>query len=159
MPSEVSNFSVKVNSKCPQQTIIIPAQFESLDNVCAFVTQQAESCGLEESAVHAVELSVDEAVSNIIEHSYGGECLEDIEVTCQLTPQGLVVTLKDCGQPFDPSKVPDPNLTIELQKRQVGGLGFYFMHRLMDEVAFTFIPGVNGNPGCNILKMVKHKLA
>ena len=60
------------------------AQFANLDNVREFVGDAAQKCGLNASAIYAAQLAVDEAFSNIIEHAYGGECMEMIECTCQI---------------------------------------------------------------------------
>lgn len=138
-------------------TVYFMAQFEVLDDLREFVGQQAQACGLDEKSVYAVQLAVDEAFTNIIEHAFGGECRENIECICQCTPVGLEVTLIDCGRPFNPSVVPDPDLVSDLEDRQIGGLGLYFMHKMMDEVWFTFATDSEEHPGCNILKMVKHK--
>jgi serine/threonine-protein kinase RsbW len=133
------------------------ARFESLSDLRDFAAQAALDCGLTESAVYSVQMAVDEAFTNIIEHAFGGECQEEIECTCQIEAVGLRITLRDCGKPFNPLAVPEPDLTTDIEERQVGGLGLYFMRQLMDEVHFTFLPGENDQTGCNILTMVKYK--
>ena len=139
------------------RTRIYPAQFESLDAVRDFVGQAAKSCGLDETAVYAVQMAVDEAFTNIIEHAYGGECLEEIQCSCAIGKDELTITLKDCGEPFNPVEVPEPDLDAGLEQRQAGGLGLFFIRNLMDEVQFTFVPKTAGQEGCNILTMVKRK--
>lgn len=140
----------------PRQ-VIFPAQFNMLDEVRDFVAQAAQACCLDAKAVYSVQLAMDEAFTNVVEHAYGGECAESIECTCQVTGNELVVTMKDCGRTFDPNEVPNPDLESELQERQIGGLGLYFMRQLMDEVEFKFLPPQQGQPGCNLLRMVKRK--
>ncbi len=136
---------------------VFPAVFKSLDEARSFVAEEAKIYGLSPREVYAVQLAVDEAFTNIVEHAYGGECQEKIECTCQITDEGLVITLRDCGKQFNPLEVPDPNLEAELEEREIGGLGLYFMRQLMDEVSFTFIPQSGGEAGCNLLRMVKRK--
>lgn len=148
---------VKENPENSVYSVVYPANFESLAAVRQFVVHLAEECGLKESAVNAVELAVDEAFTNIVEHAYGGECQEEIECTCRLEQQGITITLRDCGQPFSPEGVPAPDLDADLEDRQVGGLGLYFMRQLMDEVNFTFVKGAPGQRGGNILTMTKRK--
>ena len=138
-------------------TVYFTAQFNVLDDLREFVGQEAQTCGLDEKSVYAVQLAVDEAFTNIIEHAFGGECQENIECICHCTRSGLEITLIDCGKPFNPSVVPDPDLVSDLEDRQIGGLGLYFMHKMMDEVWFTFAAETDEHPGCNILKMVKRK--
>jgi serine/threonine-protein kinase RsbW len=49
----------------------------------------------------------------------------------------FVVTIRDRGKPFDPSSVPAPDLHADLGERRVGGLGIYFMRKMMDEVSYS----------------------
>jgi anti-sigma regulatory factor (Ser/Thr protein kinase) len=129
-----------------------PGRYESLAKIAKFVTQAAVQAGLNETAIFAVQMSVDEACSNIIEHAYGGENIGDIDCTCKIDSQGLTVILHDWGAPFDPEKVPEPDLTSPLEKRKEGGLGLFFIRKLMDEVHFEF----SAEKG-NTLTMVKRK--
>lgn len=81
-------------------------------------------------------MAVDEACSNIIEHAYGGEGKGSIRCTCSVTDQELKVVLQDTGQSFDPSSVPRPNLSDNIDEREAHGLGLYFIRQWMDEVFF-----------------------
>jgi serine/threonine-protein kinase RsbW len=46
-----------------------PGRFDSLTVISEFVTRAAQAAGLDTRAVCAVQLAVDEACSNIIEHA------------------------------------------------------------------------------------------
>jgi len=146
------------NSVCTRiktsKTLTFPGQFEGLAAISEFVTGAARDAGLDARAIFAVQLAVDEACSNIIDHAYGGEGYGDIECTCRVTDDGLTVILRDQGRPFDPSCVPQPNLCPSLEDEDCtgGGLGLYFMHQLMDEVHFVFTPDSG-----NVLTMVKRR--
>lgn len=141
----------------PAKIANFPARFESLDLIRAFVGQAAGECGLDEPGTYAVQLAVDEACTNIIEHAYEGECKEDIQCTCQIGPEALTIVIRDCGKPFDPKQVPDPDLDASLEDRHAGGLGLYFMRQLMDEVSFRFIQDDGNGQSCNLLTLVKRK--
>jgi anti-sigma regulatory factor (Ser/Thr protein kinase) len=147
----------ELSSEESSYTLTLLAQFENLERVRAFVGRHAEAYGLSPAEVYSVQLAVDEAFSNVVEHAYGGECHEKIECTCQITDQGLVITLRDCGRPFQPEEIPNPDLEAELQAREIGGLGLYFIRQLMDEVEFTFISETEPQRTCNVLRMVKRK--
>jgi serine/threonine-protein kinase RsbW len=140
------------------RSVFYTAQFENLDLVRTFVAEAAEDCGLEPAAVYAVQLAVDEAFSNIIEHAYGGESSDqNIQCECRIGRDGLTVTLVDCGRPFNPLDVPAPDLEADLEDREVGGLGLFFIHEMMDEVKFDFGVHPGTDKPCNILTMVKRK--
>jgi serine/threonine-protein kinase RsbW len=134
------------------QTATFPARLDSLAAIGEFVTRAAEAAGLDARAVYAVQLAVEEACSNIIEHAYGGEGRGDIECTCMISNNGLTVVLRDYGRPFNPASVPKPDLYASLEDRNAGGLGFYLIHQLMDQVRFEFTPDSG-----NVLTMVKRK--
>jgi serine/threonine-protein kinase RsbW len=147
----------KHSAKESPSRITLPARFASLDSVRDFVHQAAEECGMGYKTVCEVELAVDEAFTNIIEHSYGGESQEQIECICRQTNDRLVVVLKDCGTPFDPTIVPEPDVDATLKMRKVGGLGMFFMNQLMDEVRYSFTTGPGDRKNCNALTLVKRK--
>lgn len=132
-------------------TAIFPGRYDSLAEIAELIHQASQEFGLDSCAAYAVETSVDEACSNIIEHSYKGEDRGNIEISYAIQKNELVITLKDSGKEFKPKKVPKPNLNIPLHHREDHGLGLYFMHQWMDEVTFDFIDGHN------IVTMVKRK--
>jgi len=134
------------------KTATFPARFDSLAAIGQFVTHAAKAAGLDARAVYAVQLAVDEACANIIEHAYGGEGRGDIECTCIVNNNGLTVILRDYGRPFDPTSVPEPDLCASLEDRKARGLGLYFIRQLMDKVRFEFTPDSG-----NMLTMVKCK--
>ena len=131
------------------ETLTFPGRFDSLAAISEFVSRAAEAAGLDERAVYAVQMATDEACSNIIKHAYGGEGRGAIECTCRVDDDRLIVMLRDHGRPFDPASVPKPDLNSDLEDRDIGGLGLYFVHKLMDEVCFEFTPGSG-----NLLTMV-----
>lgn len=131
---------------------IFPGQFEQLANIRQFVSDAALAAGLNEKDTQAVEQAVDEACSNIIEHAYGGENQGEILCTCCPIDGGIKISLQDFGKPFNPEDVPEPDLSKGLMEVQIGGLGLYFIRRLMDDIQFEF----TSNRG-NILTMVKYR--
>ncbi len=158
-PLEVSNDPKSSFSK----TKSFPGRYESLARIGDFVREMAQEAGFESFAVYSIEMAVDEACSNIIEHAYGGEAAgEDITCTCKITEDDLIVELHDHGQAFDPADIPLPNVHAALHARETGGLGLYFMRQLMDEVLFSFSPGSKAKDGGksrqgNHLILIKHK--
>jgi serine/threonine-protein kinase RsbW len=137
-----------------EQKLTFPGRYDSLAAISEFVTQAAEAADLDERAIYAVQLAVDEASTNVIEHAYGGEGRGEIEITCSINSDGLTVTLRDHGSPFDPERVPPPDLAASLEERDAGGLGLNLMRRLMDEVHFHSAPDSG-----NVLTLVKRKRA
>lgn len=132
---------------------VFAGRLANLKEISIFVTQAAKEAGLDDSAVYAVQLAVDEAATNVIEHSYGGDDQGDIKITCQNVSNGFKIILVDHGKPFNPEKVKKPNINLPLEEIHPRGLGMYFMRQVMDEVIFEFSPKL-GNK-VTMIKRVK----
>jgi anti-sigma regulatory factor (Ser/Thr protein kinase) len=130
-----------------ERRLVLPARFESVRSVCDFVVEAAEEAGLEDQSCFHVELAVDEACTNIVEHAYGrsGEgCIEVAYGThLEDSERFFVVRLIDTGDPFDPTAVPQPQIANGGDLLPVGGLGIHFMREMMDRVEFHFHSGWN----------------
>jgi len=123
---------------------------KNLEEICDYVTHYANESGLNETEVYAVQLAVDEATTNIVEHGYGQECPERIDITCEILEDGLKVTIYDDAEPFTPDTVPEPDMHVTLDEMKPRGLGIYLIHKMMDEVNYDTTP----NKG-NTLTMIK----
>lgn len=123
---------------------------KNLEEICDYVTHCADAAGLDESEVYAVQLAVDEASTNIMEHGYGRECPNRIDITCEILDDGLKVVIYDDAEPFDPELVPDPEINVSLDDVKPRGLGIFFMRKMMDEVQYEAIPEKG-----NTLTMIK----
>jgi len=130
-----------------EQRFVAPARFASIADIEEFVLRAARLAGLDEEALFHVELAVDEACTNIVEHAYGGEGNDQIEVACGTrVVEGtgyFIVRLRDQGKPFDPDVILPPRPTSNVEALQVGGLGIHFMRKSMDRIEFQFGEGGN----------------
>jgi len=131
--------------------LTVDGRLDNLASIADFVVKAAQASGLNERATFEVQMAVDEACTNVIQHSYEGEGKGEIVLCCELADSDFVVTIRDHGCPFDPECVPAPDLTCSLAERREGMLGLYFMRQLMDEVCFRF--DAEGNE----LTMVKRR--
>jgi serine/threonine-protein kinase RsbW len=138
------------------QRLIVPGRFDRLTEIAAFITEAAREAGLGDDDVFHVEMAVDEACSNIIEHAYA-HISGDIDLlwTCP-GPGQMEIVIHDSGEPFDPDAVPLPPIGRQDQMDDLneGGLGLYFIRKLMDEVRFEFTPGQG-----NTLYLAKRRVA
>jgi anti-sigma regulatory factor (Ser/Thr protein kinase) len=130
--------------------ITIPAKEEAIAQIREFYQQAANDCGLSAEKTYAVLTAIEEAVWNIIEHSYMENDSGQIRCLAEKTSQGLLITLIDFGNPMPPERIPDRDYILKANPRKLGGMGLYLMFHLMDEVNFDF-----SRPGENKLSMLK----
>jgi serine/threonine-protein kinase RsbW len=116
---------------------VFDGSLERLADIRAFVGSAAQSLGGSADDAFACELACDEAAANIFHHALEAR---PGRITLRVWRDGnkLALQLHYHGKSFDPSRIPEPDLTAPLEERPVGGLGLYFMRQLMDEVAFEF---------------------
>ena len=129
-----------------------PGRLENLEKISDFIVQAAKEAGLDDSATYAVQLAVDEAATNIIEHAYRGTNQGIIICSYDVLKDGIKIVLKDQGRPFDPQAVPEPNIKVPLEDLKPRGLGLYMMRKVMDDIRFEFSPKHG-----NTLTMFKRK--
>jgi anti-sigma regulatory factor (Ser/Thr protein kinase) len=53
------------------------------------------------------------------------------------------LSVEDDGRPFDPLSQPEPDTTLTLEDRKVGGLGIHFARRLVREITYRWSGGRN----------------
>jgi serine/threonine-protein kinase RsbW len=106
-----------------------------------------EVFGFSPPECRSVTRAVDEALTNIIRHCYGGELDQPIEVVCSrvqrrgssLRRTGLEILLSDRGPAVDPAKLRGRRL----DEIKPGGLGLHFIRQSMDTVEFKRVRGMN----------------
>ena len=134
-----------------ESTLTVEGIYSNLGKIGAFVEQFTRRIGFDSRSTYAVQMAVDEACSNIIEHGYGGEGKGEIYLQFQQLADGIKVIIQDRGAPFDPDAVPAPNVEAPLEERGEGGLGLFLMRQLMDEVIFEFAGDEGGDTNTLIL--------
>lgn len=123
--------------------LVVPAQHDQLARLATFVAVAAAEVGFAKTQINRIELAVDEACSNIIDHAYkGGIGPITLVVDCE-PGRELKVILIDRGKAFDPGQVPDFQPCGSLDHVKIGGLGIHLMRQAMDDVCFEFdVPGL-----------------
>jgi anti-sigma regulatory factor (Ser/Thr protein kinase) len=104
-----------------------------------------EVLGFSASECRSVTRAVDEALTNIMRHCYGGRLDQPIDVSCKRLPrrsssrEGLEILLSDRGPAVDPAKMRGRRL----DEIKPGGLGLHFIRQSMDTVEYQRARGIN----------------
>jgi len=120
--------------------VTVKASRENLSHLLLFIEQACNRYKLTKPTRLNLQLAVEEACVNIIEHGYDGLQPGMIEVTFQLKDDQVFITITDFGHAFDPTTYPPPDRSSEWDKRPVGGLGVFLLREVMDEVRYTSDP-------------------
>ena len=129
-------------------TLDVASRFEMLDIVQTVLVQCCGLVGFDDEATHYMSVAVRESVVNAIKHGNKQDEAKRVHLQFTLLDRALEVQVKDQGQGFDPTEVPDPLAPENLLKAY--GRGIFFMRQFMDEVSYSFPPR-----GGTVVKMVK----
>ena len=117
-------------------TIRLPATMDSLHLFLKRAVLCAEKQGFSPDRIRDIELALEELLVNIINYAYPGE-EGSIDLTCFQDARGrLVFEIVDNGVPFDMLAYADPDTTLQIEDRRIGGLGIFFVKQLMDDVRY-----------------------
>jgi sigma-B regulation protein RsbU (phosphoserine phosphatase) len=122
--------------------ITVPAKLDNLDAVMDFVGGHICETGMDSQRQSSIEVAVEEIFVNIASYSYGdGD--GDVTIRVETCPEKIVVEFKDSGYPYDPLAKEDPDITLALTERDIGGLGILLVKKMMDEVRYVYRDGQN----------------
>src|SRR5579859_2124693 len=127
-----------------ERRLTIPGLLNKIPEAGDFVVQAAEAAGLDERAVYYCQMAVDEWCTNIIQHGYAEENARNrIIIFCQSGDHALSITITDDAPPFDPMDLPGDQPARLIEEREPGGLGWFFIRKMMDEVHYEYYDGHN----------------
>ena len=111
--------------------------------LAGFMDSVASEFGLDPSLAMNLNLALEEAVTNVIMYAYPEGV--DGEVYLDASKEGncLKFTLSDKGKPFDPTAVPEADVSASVEDRPIGGLGIHLVRNIMDKVGYRRIEGKN----------------
>jgi len=116
--------------------LTLPAKLSNLRELVELVSKCAADLGLNSEKITDIGVATEEVLVNICNYAYQGEAGE-VKVSCMVDDESrFIIEIEDRGIPFDINMLDDPNLTIDLNEREVGGLGVYIIKELMDEVQY-----------------------
>ena len=113
-------------------TMKLDVSIDEMPRVSDFVISQAKRSGMDNKGISELRLVVEEAVANVVNYSGAS----DIMLGATKQKGRLSMTLSDNGIPFDPTKVPSPDLTVPGEERPIGGLGIHFMREMSDGLTY-----------------------
>ena len=99
---------------------------------------------LEVRALEAMQVALDEVLSNVVRHGYGADGREGlIELRFRYHDGLLEVGVIDDAEPFNPLEADEPDTSSDLVDRPIGGLGNLVVRELMDAVEYRRTDGRN----------------
>jgi anti-sigma regulatory factor (Ser/Thr protein kinase) len=122
--------------------IKLPAKLENLGSLLQSIMSTAGQEGFSGPKLNHIEITAEEAIVNVFNYAYP-EGNGDVEVRCKEDDDSFIIEIVDSGVPFDVTSLAEPDTTATLSEREIGGLGIFFMKKMMDDVRYSRENGRN----------------
>lgn len=124
--------------------ITVPAKTDELDRVLDFVNETLEGADCSMRIQTQIDIAVEEIFVNIANYAYNPEIGKaEIVVEISEQPVTVAITFEDSGVPYNPLEKKDPDVTLNAEERDIGGLGIFMAKKSMDDIEYTYRDGKN----------------
>jgi anti-sigma regulatory factor (Ser/Thr protein kinase) len=125
------------------KALLINNQIDELSRVAIWLEELGEEWEFPMSFVLSLNLVLEEALTNTILYGYEDKSLHAIEILFSKSGNLLKVSIVDDALAYDPTSKPDPDITLSVQDRPIGGLGVFLIKKIMDTVEYKRIENKN----------------
>lgn len=117
-------------------SLSIPADLSYLSMAHNFVREASRQRGFSGDDLYKIELSLEEAMTNVIQHAFTEDEKESFQIVCRHVPLGIEIVIREKGMPFDPRQLPEYRSGDDAENLSTSGMGIFLMRQSMDEVSF-----------------------
>ena len=126
------------------EQMTFPADTDSLNEILLFVNKLLDDVSCPEKEKKQFGMAVEEVFVNIASYAYGGgNGTAEIRLTVGAEPGFAEVCISDSGFSYNPLDNPDPDLAMDVERRQHGGFGIFMVKKTMDIVTYERKDGKN----------------
>ena len=124
--------------------LVIEARKTNLDAVLSFIDEQLGEAECSKKTRMTIDVAVEELFVNISSYAYDPKIgTAVVQVSVHNKPLSVEITFIDNGKPYDPLAKTDPDVTLDAEHRQIGGLGIFMVKKSMDDVQYEYKDGRN----------------
>ena len=120
-----------------RRSLTVDASLDRSEEVTGFI--EAALAAFPDPVIRHFQIAADEIFSNIVNYSN----TEKVSISCRTAEGQAELTFSDSGDPYDPLQQPDPDVTLAVDEREIGGLGVFIARKLMDSVSYKYKDGQN----------------
>jgi serine/threonine-protein kinase RsbW len=118
--------------------LTIASQLEFIDLVTTLTDNVTQMIGFDDETSYWINMAVRESVANAIEHGNKYDPQKSVDIRFTIGVDALRVSVRDYGEGFDPTTLPDPLDPHNLLNP--AGRGILYMRTFMDRVDYERHP-------------------
>jgi anti-sigma regulatory factor (Ser/Thr protein kinase) len=105
----------------------------AMDIATGWLTQ----CGVKPEVKYLALLAIEELATNCMKFGFSPHANHTIVVDMSIADGRLVIVVTDDGRAFNPLENRDPNTTIPVENRDIGGLGIHLLKKMADKFCYV----------------------
>ena len=126
------------------KSITVEAVIQNVETVTEFVNAVLEENDCPAKVQMRIDVALDEIFGNIAYYAYGNSCGNvTIQIEIEKDLPGIVLTFIDQGMPYNPLENKEPDITLDIEEREIGGLGIFLVKKTMDALSYEYVDGQN----------------
>lgn len=91
----------------------------------------------------ALQLILEELVTNIINHGSNSQKSEIIEIALLVEEDSIKLAIRDNARAFNPLEAAEPDTGQSLEERDIGGLGLFLVRKKVKSLSYEYKDGFN----------------
>lgn len=133
--------------------ITVDATIDNVQTITDFVDERLEEMNCPVKAQMQIDIVIDELCSNVARYAYSDRTGKvTVSVDTVDKPMKVWLTFIDEGIPYNPLAKEDPDITLSVEERKLGGLGIYMVKKMMDEFRYEYKDGKNIVTVCKVIE-------
>jgi serine/threonine-protein kinase RsbW len=126
------------------ESLTLHARLSELSKIPSWLDELASLYPIPERTRYAMDLCLEEVISNIIRHGHSNESSDVVKVSFLPDRNGFVaLVVEDAAPPFNPLLAPVPECPRSLDEMPTGGQGIHLLKRFADAIEYESVPGGN----------------
>jgi serine/threonine-protein kinase RsbW len=135
-PGRTSGWAAARPRMSASLSLTLANRMDEVSRLVALLASFSARAGLSEDLAFRLTITLDEAVTNVIEHAYDDAAAHEIGLSVRWDGASLTAVIEDDGRLFDPLQVPRPDIDAPIDERRSGGLGVYLVRAFAQTVEY-----------------------
>ena len=133
------NFRINLNGQLDEIVDLVSELHKAVELFCLLPETESQ-----------LNLILEELYTNSVNYGFTNILHPKVKIELLIDHDKLIVIYRDNGQAFNPLELRDPDLTLNIEDRAIGGLGIFFVKSLTDHAEYLY----DGN--FNQIRMTKY---
>lgn len=116
---------------------------DQIEKLLPWLEELRKEFQLDQTDMFRINVALDETMSNVIAYAWPHEDNKVFTLEAIKVDGGADFILTDTGVEFNPLEVKDPDITLQAENRQIGGLGIYMTKQMMEHISYMRKDGKN----------------